>query len=327
MKLISILSGKGFVMYNKELAHSVSVNGSIIFGQLCSSYESFGSKGMLKIRDNKEYFFLTSETLEEETALTYKQQMKAVKELENAGYIETKIMGVPSKKYFHITDKIVNELLPSSDKKSDLNEPENPALMQAESYPSFDKREELENQELQKESSSLDERENLALSKGDGKDFQKGSSIKKKNKKEKIKEINKDNFVNNVVNNESIDYKKIFLKKQDEERTQEVWKAINELTNEYRLRGLSKAVAMRVVKEALEKEKEVENFGGYLRSCLETTLHRVNIKLGKEQPRIYDNFTNEPGKVPFYNWLDEVEEKPDEPDYSWYYEYKEEQGR
>ncbi|SFA81882.1 MULTISPECIES: hypothetical protein [unclassified Bacillus (in: firmicutes)] len=74
MKLVSLLSGRGFVMYNKELAHKVSVNGAIIFGQLCSSYESFGSKEMLTIRDGKEYFFLTAETLEEETALTYKQQ-------------------------------------------------------------------------------------------------------------------------------------------------------------------------------------------------------------------------------------------------------------
>ncbi|WP_252196991.1 hypothetical protein [Bacillus toyonensis] len=72
MKLISVLSGNGFVMYNKALAHTVSVNGAIIFGQLCSSYESFGSKGMLTIKGGKEYFFLTSDTLEEETALSYK---------------------------------------------------------------------------------------------------------------------------------------------------------------------------------------------------------------------------------------------------------------
>lgn len=44
-------------MYNKELAHTVSVNGAIIFGQLCSSYESFGSKGMLTVKDEREYFF------------------------------------------------------------------------------------------------------------------------------------------------------------------------------------------------------------------------------------------------------------------------------
>lgn len=56
MKLMSLLSGKGFVMFNKELAHEVSVNGAIIFGQLCSSYESFGSKKMLTVREGKEYF-------------------------------------------------------------------------------------------------------------------------------------------------------------------------------------------------------------------------------------------------------------------------------
>lgn len=91
MRLLSILGGNAFVMFNKELAHEVSVNGAIIFGQLCSSYESFGSKDMLAIKDGKEYFFLTSQVIEEETALSYKQQSKAIKDLEAAGYIETVI--------------------------------------------------------------------------------------------------------------------------------------------------------------------------------------------------------------------------------------------
>lgn len=165
MKLISVLSGNGFVMYNKELAHTVSVNGAIIFGQLCSSYESFGSKGMLTVKDEREYFFLTSDTLEEETALSYKQQLKAIKELEQAGYIKTRVMGVSSKKYFSITDKIVQELLsevnPSSDKREDLDVSTNPETVQQESE------------------SSLSKRETLALPKGNGKPVQKGSTIKK----------------------------------------------------------------------------------------------------------------------------------------------------
>lgn len=144
MKLISVLSGNGFVMYNKELAHTVSVNGAIIFGQLCSSYESFGSKGMLTVKDEREYFFLTSDTLEEETALSYKQQLKAIKELEQAGYIKTRVMGVSSKKYFSITDKIVQELLsevnPSSDKREDLDVSTNPETVQQESESSLSKR-------------------------------------------------------------------------------------------------------------------------------------------------------------------------------------------
>ncbi|MFD4819543.1 hypothetical protein [Peribacillus butanolivorans] len=169
MKLMSILSGQGFVMYNKDLARSVSINGAIIFGQLCSSYESFGNKNMLTIREGREYFFLTSETLEKETSLTYKQQLKAAKELEVAGYIETKVMGVPSKKYFHITDKIVEVLLlegnPKSDKREDLNIPTD--------------------SEENTISSRNEKKEHLGMTKGNGKPLQKGSTIKKKNKKEK----------------------------------------------------------------------------------------------------------------------------------------------
>lgn len=174
MKLMSILSGQGFVMYNKDLARSVSINGAIIFGQLCSSYESFGNKNMLTIKEGREYFFLTSETLEKETSLTYKQQLKAAKELEVAGYIETKVMGVPSKKYFHITDKIVEVLLlegnPKSDKREDLNIPTD--------------------SEENTISSRNEKKEHLGMTKGNGKPLQKGSTIKKKNKKEKDKNNN-----------------------------------------------------------------------------------------------------------------------------------------
>ena len=84
-------------------------------------------------------------------------------------------MGVPSKKYFSITDKIVQELLsevnPSSDKREDLDVSTNSEISQ------------------QNEDSSLAKRETLGLPKGNGKPCQKGSSIKKKNKKNKIKII------------------------------------------------------------------------------------------------------------------------------------------
>lgn len=270
MKLISILSGKGFVMYNKELAHSVSVNGAIIFGQLCSSYESFGSKGMLTIRDKKEYFFLTSETLEGETALTYKQQLKAAKELEDAGYIHTRVMGVPSKKYFHITDKIVHELLgnPSSDKREDLDTPPNQEPEGQNVTPRYDKR------------------ENLALPKGNTKPVQKGSTIKKKNKKEQDKDNN-----NYFVNKESVNNDEI----------------INKLTNEYRLKGLSKEVCLRVVNEVLATES-VENFGAYLRTCLENTLYKRKLKRGE----IDFTARHKEGAVPFYDWLTANEDDEDE---------------
>ncbi|MCQ6267142.1 hypothetical protein M1K46_15905 [Fictibacillus sp. WQ 8-8] len=192
MNLISMLSGNGFVMFNKDLARSVSVNGAIIFGQLCSSYESFSSKNMLTVKEDKEYFFLTSETLQEETALTYKQQLKAIKELEIAGYIETKVMGVPSKKYFRITDKILDVFIegnPRNDKREDLNV--------------------STDEETSESDPSLDQRETLGLTKGHSKPLPKGSCIKKKNKKEqdKNKKINDCNY----KNLDSNEFKKVLI--------------------------------------------------------------------------------------------------------------------
>jgi len=209
MKLMSILSGQGFVMYNKQLAKSVSVNAAIIFGQLCASYESFKSKGMITVKDAKEYFFLTSDTLEEETALTYKQQLKAVKDLEKAGYIETKIMGVPSKKYFFITDKIVQELFnevnSSSDKREDLESTSNREAV------------------VQKVTPSHDQKENLGMPKGHSKPIQKGSSIKKKNKKEKDKNKKDkiDNYQEPIINSHDPDeFKTLLLEATDDFYTQ-----------------------------------------------------------------------------------------------------------
>ena len=56
MNLMSMLSGNGFIMCNKDLAREVSLNASIVFGQLCSSHESFRQKGMLTVHEGKEYF-------------------------------------------------------------------------------------------------------------------------------------------------------------------------------------------------------------------------------------------------------------------------------
>ncbi|EMI3505928.1 TPA: hypothetical protein QCY18_003011 [Bacillus cereus] len=288
MKLISVLSGNGFVMYNKELAHTVSVNGAIIFGQLCSSYESFGSKGMLTVKDEREYFFLTSDTLEEETALSYKQQLKAIKELEQAGYIKTRVMGVSSKKYFSITDKIVQELLsevnPSSDKREDLDVSTNPETVQQESE------------------SSLSKRETLALPKGNGKPVQKGSTIKKKNKKEQDKN-NKDNIIvnNNAdaqVNNSTLNMNKMSLFKQ------QTLEAVHKYQSEFSTGRWDKKTYLDIVNkfmyEAIERgiHLEVNCVDSYVYGFLKKAAHHHDMKYGKRK------FEAKSDTVLIYNWLE-----------------------
>lgn len=270
MKVLSILGGNAFVMFNKELAHEVSVNGAIIFGQLCSSYESFGNKKMLANRNGKEYFFLTSEVIEEETALSYRQQAKAIKDLEEAGYIESVIMGSPARKYFHITDKIANQLMPkenvSSDKSADLNESKEQENLELEETPiNF----------------SSDKRAILAFTKEQSKPEQKSNPFKKKNKKEQYKNIN-----NNLVNKEPVNNEGI----------------INELISEFRLKGLSRQVCFKVLGE-VEEKPDIENFERYFRACLENTYHRSQVKKGLKDPAA--KMAKNEYAVEFNAWLNE----------------------
>jgi len=299
MKLMSILSGQGFVMYNKQLAKSVSVNAAIIFGQLCASYESFNNKGMITVKDTKEYFFLTSDTLEEETALTYKQQLKAIKDLEQANYIETKLMGVPSKKYFYITDKIIQELFDegkfSSDKREDL--------------------ERTSDQEAvgQKVTPSSDKRETLGMPKGNSKPVQKGSSIKKKNKKEKDK--NKKNKFDNYQeciskSHNPKDFKPLLIE------------ATDEFYNEFSIGRWSKndwnKLMEKFVDETIQSGRynniPLEKIKSYVYVSVKNMAKHFDYKRSKEYEEYQDTIhqlsnNSASSNFPFYNCLDNEDDQ------------------
>ena len=78
-------------------------------------------------------------------------------------------------------------------------------------------------------------------------------------------------FVNkrNTVNNEKVNSIEI---SQDE--------IIHKLSAEYMSKGLNKELCKRVINDA-KKQKNVENFGAYLRTCFENTLYKVRLKNGQ----------------------------------------------
>ncbi|WP_252196992.1 hypothetical protein [Bacillus toyonensis] len=215
--------------------------------------------------------------------------------MEQAGYIETKVMGVPSKKYFCITEKIVQELLsevnPSSDKREDLDVSTNPETAQRESE------------------SSLSKRETLALPKGNGKPVQKGSTIKKKNKKEQDKN-NKDNiFVNNnadaQVNNSTLNMNKMSL------FIQNTLEAVHKYESEFITGRWDKKTYLDIVNmfinESIERgiHLEVKCVDSYVYGFLKRTAHHHDMKYGKKK------FEGKSDRIPMYNWLeDENEELP-----------------
>jgi hypothetical protein len=104
MNLLKLVSGDNFVMYNIDLARATSPAAAAIYSALIRSYQTFASQ--LVIHEEKEYFYMTAETMEKFTAYKRKPQDRAIKELIEFGLVETTLIGLPAKRHFHITDKI-----------------------------------------------------------------------------------------------------------------------------------------------------------------------------------------------------------------------------
>lgn len=92
---------------------------------------------------------------------------------------------------------------------------------------------------------------------------------------------------NNLVNKEQVTNDKI----------------INKLISEFRLKGLSKELCFRVLKE-VEANPDIDNFGAYFKACLANTLHKSQIKHGLIMP--YERFKEKvnDSNVPLINWLE-----------------------
>lgn len=107
-------------------------------------------------------------------------------------------------------------------------------------------------------------------------------------KNNNLKTITK-NKKNTIVNKEQVNKEEI----------------MNKLISEYRQKGLSKDLCLRVLSE-VEENPGVENFGAYLRTCLENTLYKKMLKNGEiEFKTNNESIKRSEFAVSLYNWLDE----------------------
>lgn len=115
--------------------------------------------------------------------------------------------------------------------------------------------------------------------------------------------LNDMNFVvNNFVNNETQPISNQFNNDLDKKT-----KTIKKLISEFVAMGLNEDVIFRVIEE-VENTPGVRNFGGYLRSCLENTLYKVDVKLGRiDGPATFEELEKlSQGRI--YNWLAQRDE-------------------
>lgn len=108
MNLFDLLRSDGSIVINKGLAHTIGLTEAIIYSELISLHEYWRKHNRLT---NNEWFYCTAENLEKNTTIKPKTQQRTIKNLEKLGLIEVKMMGIPAKRHFKITDKIFDLVL------------------------------------------------------------------------------------------------------------------------------------------------------------------------------------------------------------------------
>ncbi len=98
MNVLQLIASSSFLTVNMAIAKQVGNDAAILLAELASSQVYFENNGML----TDGMFFETVELIEDRTNLTKYQQAKAVKVLEESGILQTKLKGIPAKRYFFV---------------------------------------------------------------------------------------------------------------------------------------------------------------------------------------------------------------------------------
>lgn len=121
MKLIfDLLRSNGSITINKRLATALGLEAAVMYAELLSRNNYFEERGKLK----RGWFFNTVDDLKDATTLSRHKQDKAKAKLEKVGLIESRVDGMPAKRYFKIIEdsQLLEDLLNGEDIEMDKYE-------------------------------------------------------------------------------------------------------------------------------------------------------------------------------------------------------------
>lgn len=104
MDAIDYLASDNYVIVNRDLMLAVGVNESLVLGELASEYRYWRNANKLK---DGAWFFSTDDNLEARLPFSKPTIRRAIDRLKELGIVETKLMGVPAKRFFKI---VVNKI-------------------------------------------------------------------------------------------------------------------------------------------------------------------------------------------------------------------------
>ena len=109
-----LLSSSAYLVVNKRLARQIGLNAVVLLADLISKENYFIINGTIK----NGWFYNTSKNIERDTTLTNYQQKKAIKKLEDIGFIETSLKGMPATLHFKIIENKILTFLNTSFKET-----------------------------------------------------------------------------------------------------------------------------------------------------------------------------------------------------------------
>ena len=114
--IFQMLNPSNTLTVNRLLAHAIGLSEAVIYAALISKCSYYERNGML---DDGGWFYSTVPDLEGSTALSEYQQKRCIKNLVDAGLIESKNRGLPAKRCFRIIEDIelISNLISQGEKK------------------------------------------------------------------------------------------------------------------------------------------------------------------------------------------------------------------
>lgn len=98
-----ILNPDNTMSFNRYIAHAIGITETIIYFSLISKMMNHMKNNRL---DNDGFFYATVGDIQESTTVKKEKQIVAIKKLVEVGLIETKIAGIPARKYFRIVKNL-----------------------------------------------------------------------------------------------------------------------------------------------------------------------------------------------------------------------------
>lgn len=103
MSILSLIASNNFIAVNKGLIKAFGLHGAVLLGELAGRAASFESEDG--------FFYATIESIQENTSLSRYQQDLELAKLEKVGAIESKVAGMPARRYFRINEERILQAL------------------------------------------------------------------------------------------------------------------------------------------------------------------------------------------------------------------------